>query len=89
MTNADTDMLMDLSRMERAVVRRIAARQTGEVQQRGPSVETRMFGDRVKYLPTVDGLPAEGGESEDYCSDYEDEALAIACRRARMHGRAG
>ena len=86
MTNADTDMLLDHSRMYREVVRGIAARQTGETPQRGPFVEERRFGDQVKYLPMVDGVSAEGGESEDFCCDFKWQAEEIAARLSRMHG---
>jgi hypothetical protein len=50
-------------------------------------VARREIGGRVKLLPLVDGLPAEGGDSEDHHVDFEDAAWVIAIRMNRMAGR--
>lgn len=94
MTNADTDMLLDLSRMQRAVVSRIAARQTGETPSGSMTIEDwkaaadarpgaaeRSFGGRVKFIPLLNGEPLPVGDfsREDACFDLSKDAK----RRAR------
>lgn len=94
MTNADTDMLLDLSRMQRAVVNRIASRQTGETPAGSmsledwkaaadarPGVAERSFGGRVKFIPLLNGEPLPVGDfsQENACFDLSKDAK----RRAR------
>lgn len=84
MTNADTDMLLDLSRMRRAVVGRIAARQTGETPVF--SVAARQFNTGLMFVPLVDGVAVDGDGPDD-CFDFEDDALAAAERLAGRERR--
>ena len=94
MTNADTDMLLDLSRMYRGVVTEIASRQTGETPSGSmslddwkkaadarPGVAERSFGGRVKFIPLLNGEPLPVGDftQEDACFDLSKDAK----RRAR------
>lgn len=79
MTNADTDMLLDLSRMQRAVLGRIAARQTGETPRF--SAEPREIDGRTVFAALVDGVAVDGDGPDD-CFDFEDDALAAAERLA-------
>lgn len=97
MTNADTDMLLDLSRMQRAVVGRIAAKQTGETPSAPagglsfddwraaadahPGASERSFGGRTKFVPTLNRHPIP-------LADFSDEDACFdfskdARRRAR------
>ncbi|MDB5618543.1 MAG: hypothetical protein JWQ24_2781 [Tardiphaga sp.] len=52
------------------------------------SIEPRRFNGANKWLPILDGVPAEGRDHEDACLDFPDDAIAVACRLSRMHGRA-
>lgn len=81
MTNADTDMLLDLSRMQRTVVGRIAARQTGEAPRF--SVEPRQIDGRTVFVALVDGVAVDGDGPDD-CFDFEDDALSAAERLAEL-----
>lgn len=40
----------------------------------------RRFGGNVKWLPTINGIPAQIGEGEDDCFDFRDDAVAVAKR---------
>lgn len=84
MTNADTDMLLDLSRMYRGVVTEIAARQTGVTPVF--SAEPRQFNTGLMFVPLVDGVAVDGDGPDD-CFDFEDDALAAAERLSKMRGR--
>lgn len=79
MTNADTDMLLDLSRMYRGVVSDIAGRQTGETPRF--SAEPREIHGRTVFAALVDGVAVDGDGPDD-CFDFEDDALAAAERLA-------
>ena len=58
-----------------------------ETLSRGkPGVVERRFGAQIKWLPTINGIPASAGETEDDCFDFRVDALAAA-RRVKDHSR--
>jgi transposase InsO family protein len=46
----------------------------------------RRFGARIKWLPTINKVPASAGETEDDCFDFKIDAVAAA-KRVRDQGR--
>jgi hypothetical protein len=44
----------------------------------------RRFGARIKWLPTINKVPASTGETEDDCFDFKIDAVAEA-KRLRDH----
>lgn len=51
-----------------------------------PGAAERRFGAQIKWLPTINSIPASSGESEDDCFDFRVDAVAAA-KRLRDHGR--
>jgi hypothetical protein len=48
-----------------------------------PGAAERSFGARVKWIPTINGIPVSRGNDEDEWFDLEEDALADAARRCR------
>lgn len=51
-----------------------------------PGAAERRFGGRIKYLPTINKIPATFGETEDDCFDFRGDAIAAA-KRLRDYSR--
>jgi hypothetical protein len=45
-----------------------------------PGAAERRFGAQIKWLPTINGIPASVGETEDDCFDFRVDAVAAAKR---------
>lgn len=67
----------------------MASGRTNQIQSIGrgkPGVVERRFGAHIKWLPTINGIPASAGETEDECFDFRGDALAAA-RRIKDHSK--
>lgn len=51
-----------------------------------PGAAERRLGAQIKWLPTINGIPASAGEDEDDCFDFRVDAIAAA-KRLREHSK--